>query len=1519
MLCAERSRNLLLALATLVVASVPLTGRAQMIISEDFTQSTTKNTWYFLNGACLTAGTTGSTSSPGQIPSCISIASSYYNEVLVGGSNTYLGSANPPGNPSSGVPDPVGSGALRFTNGSPGGYHQNGAIVFGGTPFPTGQGVQVTFKTVTYGGDSGGAAKDGADGISFYLMDGSQPAGVGAWGGSLGYSCSNSNPPYDGLVGAYIGLGIDEYGNFLNGTKLAATPTYPTSYTGTNTAGGDNAYWGYGYKPGRIGMRGAGGVSWANLTGSYGTDPLTTTKPYYPSSMAQSCLQAQSPGMGSTDPNSIVYDASSNRCIHYCTGNNSTYYAAGNVCNNACAAGTTYSLSNDSCDSCASGAYDPTTRLCMNTTSCPGAAVYNGSTSQCDACPATGYSTSDLPSGGQCAHSCPNGTTRDGSGNYCYPNNANFSSGYYCPSTSTIVAYNGNQVCYPTTGSVYNAGYYCTGGSISGGQCASSSGAVFNAANTYYCASGQVINSYNGGYVCSPSGKPYASGLYCSTGASISGTNCCNTNYTYQTTGMYAGLCLKGTSTTQTPGTATSASGATATTAASAATAATSASGSLTVPASHPARLNLPAAGVAPSTSSPQSKPTDAQYAVQQTCANGSLYNWKAFMATAAASLPSPAVSAANKTGTTTLDNPVNTAKVLDYPALPNAYKELTSLSIANESATTRAAATVIAYKLKITPDGLLTFSYSTGGAFQGVIQKQDITQGNGPLPNSFRFGFAGSTGGSTNVHEVLCFQATPADQASTSIGINQKEASKIATTTQAYLAYYYPSTWTGRLTANNLLYDTTTGQLSISATSNWDASCNLTGVPSGQTCLTTGTSGFPAAADPTTRVILSWDGGQGIPFKWGNLSTAEQAALDSGDSGTNANRLNYLRGDRSNEFNPQGVGLFRPRESVLGDIMDSSPTWVGPPQLPYAVSWTDSLSPTAVNAENSASVSYAQFKTSKGTRLNVVYAGANDGLLHGFEAGSYDLSNNYVNNSVTPNDGKEVLAYMPGAIISGVSLNTGSANVSDVDTIHGTNPTNNNAILDSTIDYSSTQYGHNFFVDATPGTGDLFYNGIWHTWLVGGLGQGGAAIYALDVTDPSTFADDTASAKNLVIGEWNATLTCVNDGTTACGKSLGNTYGQPVIRRTHAQNSGKQGEWAAIWGNGFGSNTGDAGIFVMLVDPSTGGRSFYYLSTKQAGGNGIAYVSPADLDGDRVIDYVYAGDVKGNLWRFDLTDTNPANWAASVTKLFSTPAGQPITSKPIAWILPPDSGGSQRLIVAFGTGQKTPITNAAPASYASGTQYLFGIWDWNMDGWNTKSSSKYYSLPSPQSPITQTLLTSQTVTQQASGERDATVAPVCWKGITTSGCSSNSQFGWYMQLPGASEQVVFNPYPYKGALFVNTTIPGQNAFSSCSNTTDTGYTMAISLANGGAVPGLFPNYNDAVGFQTDGSGTPIFVNAGGKDYFLTQTTDGNGTGSSSAPPGVCQPPLVWSNGTCSAQTNLPGPTGRRLTWIQKR
>src|SRR5262249_34638693 len=154
---------------------------------------------------------------------------------------------------------------------------------------------------------------------------------------------------------------------------------------------------------------------------------------------------------------------------------------------------------------------------------------------------------------------------------------------------------------------------------------------------------------------------------------------------------------------------------------------------------------------------------------------------------------------------------------------------------------------------------------------------------------------------------------------------------------------------------------------------------------------------------------------------------------------------------------------------------------------------------------------------------------------------------------------------------------------------------------------------------------------GAWHTWLVGGLGAGGAAIYALDITDPSQFSESNAAS--LVIGEWTSSnISC----SSSCGNNLGLTYGTPQIRRLH------DGNWGVIFGNGLKSASGDAGIFVMVINQSNGSQSFYYLSTGTAGtGNGIAYATPADFDGDHITDYVYAGDLKGNVWRFDLTSTD--------------------------------------------------------------------------------------------------------------------------------------------------------------------------------------------------------------------------------------------------------------------------------------
>ena len=874
-----------------------------------------------------------------------------------------------------------------------------------------------------------------------------------------------------------------------------------------------------------------------------------------------------------------------------------------------------------------------------------------------------------------------------------------------------------------------------------------------------------------------------------------------------------------------------------------------------------------------------------------------------------------------------------------DYAAIPNAFNVLTgSMQIANESAIYRGYGPTqtsgmsssqaanygvpITYNLTITPAGLLSLAYSyNGGAFQPVITNQNITTANGPIPAQVRFGFAGSDGGSTNIHEIMCFQASPQNQSQSSAGLNQKQTSKVQTGTQVYFAFYNANNWTGSLTSQYLITPpgaTSPNALEISPTVNWDASCVLTDVLSTQTCATTGVPGV--VESPGSRTILTWNGAQGVPFEWGSLTSAEQTALDTGDpTPINANRLNYLRGDRSNEMNAYGQGLYRARTSVLGDIIDSSPTWVGPPSASFPTTWRDLLNPSATLPENAnGAQTYPAFETQYQTRTNVVYAGANDGLLHGFRTGSFNSSGTY---DPQLNDGYELLAYMPAYVVDSINANAAEQ------------------------DYSNPLYAHNFNVDAPPGVGDLFYGGQWHTWLVGGLGAGGSAIYALDITNPANFSESNAAST--VIGEWStttvagtttSTLTCAN--VSNCGNNLGLTYGDPQIRRFH------DGDWGAVFGNGLNSATGDAGIYVMLVDPTTGGQTFYYLSTGSAGtGDGITYVTAADLDGDHIVDYVYAGDANGNVWRFDLTSSDPSQWTASPVPVFTTAGNQPITSRVIVALV--TTSGARRVMLEFGTGRQIPFSVTSAATYSSTQQALYGVWDWNMGSWNSKSAAKYASLPTatgiaaPTSTITGTgSLEQQTITatydaslagsatsstpSSAYYYRTVSANTICW--ADTSGCN---QYGWYLNLsagyanptdpnglqsantnyPYVYEQVIFNPVLEAGAFIVNTTIPPTSSLATCAATSAAGWTMAIDPATGGAFPNSFfgdANHNflnvnnQAIsGIALSGTGSPSFVTQGTMTYMVTQTVSGTGAITAVNPQG--------------------GIKGTRLTWIEKR
>src|SRR6202000_724261 len=290
-------------------------------------------------------------------------------------------------------------------------------------------------------------------------------------------------------------------------------------------------------------------------------------------------------------------------------------------------------------------------------------------------------------------------------------------------------------------------------------------------------------------------------------------------------------------------------------------------------------------------------------------------------------------------------------------------------------------------------------------------------------------------------------------NQSGSSATVNEKEAAKVEAGNQAYFAFFNPNNCTGTVTANTLLNNA--GVVSVATTANWDAACMLSGTASGAPAVGGGwaatntngpTNASPSSANP---IMLTWDTANnvGIPFEWANLNGAQQAALTFGDGNFTSNRLDYLRGNRNNEIDPSGAGLFRGREGILGGIVDSSPNWVGPPQSPYTAAWRDRLLGGNM-PENSGTQNYVQFNAAQKTRLNVVYVGSNDGFVHGFRAGSFDTTGNFVANSTTPNDGSEVLAYMPGASLVSNALpaavggcTNGTSSETVVQNIHAMTP----------------------------------------------------------------------------------------------------------------------------------------------------------------------------------------------------------------------------------------------------------------------------------------------------------------------------------------------------------------------------------------------------------------------------------------------------------------------------------------------
>ncbi len=333
---------------------------------------------------------------------------------------------------------------------------------------------------------------------------------------------------------------------------------------------------------------------------------------------------------------------------------------------------------------------------------------------------------------------------------------------------------------------------------------------------------------------------------------------------------------------------------------------------------------------------------------------------------------------------------------------------------------------------------------------------------------------------------------------------------------------------------------------------------------------------------------------------------------------------------------------------------------------------------------------------------------------------------------------------------------------------------------------YGSPGNQHQYYVDGSPVMGDICTGSCtaktdWKTILVGGLNAGGQGVYALDITDPGAFGE---SKPGTVKWEFLDDDFSGNTSSPSGDADLGYTFGRPAIVRlcTAARASVSvpctQSKWYVVFGNGYDSTeadghggTGHAALFVLDADT---GRRVSKITLPDSAGvgdpNGLSEVTPRDIDGDGVVDYVYAGDVKGNVWRIDFASKDGQLVLNGGTGLLYTAknvAGnvQPITTAPEVVAHP--HGG---MLVIFGTGRYIYDGDQSLTQ----TQTLYGIWD-KQDG----------------------------STSAATGGRDKLLAQTVGNAVSEAGqkyfeSSSktvdwSTQIGWYIDL-AQSERIIYNP-----------------------------------------------------------------------------------------------------------------------------
>jgi len=369
-----------------------------------------------------------------------------------------------------------------------------------------------------------------------------------------------------------------------------------------------------------------------------------------------------------------------------------------------------------------------------------------------------------------------------------------------------------------------------------------------------------------------------------------------------------------------------------------------------------------------------------------------------------------------------------------------------------------------------------------------------------------------------------------------------------------------------------------------------------------------------------------------------------------------------------------------------------------------------------------SGASTYRSFVASQAIRgEGVLFVGANDGMLHAFRDGTVS----------SPEDGGvEVFAYVPRAVLPNLSQLADKA------------------------------YSHRYYVDGPLVESAAYIGGNWANLLLGTTGAGAKAVYALNVTDPLTM--DASSVL------WEISSSTPNFADL--GNVLTDVQAGPL----------PSGDWVGIFGNGYFSTSGAASLFVVNLAT---GALIKEIATDVGGSNGLGGVRVV-RDGNQRIIGAYAGDLKGNLWKFDLSGATSANWAAGLSgsPLLAVGSTQPITAAP-AVILHPKGG----YLVSVGTGKFFEAADTTTTSQ----QTLYGVWDSVPFG--SVSTPTGVTQTSTTNLVQQTISTNTTVTRTVV-TTDLTTAT---QSITYFAISNNpvdwaTRRGWYIDLPNTGERVVY-------------------------------------------------------------------------------------------------------------------------------